>query len=289
MIPSLGPSVRRGGTIKVMQTYLPLNDGYRMPALGFGLYKVPADQTEQVVLEGVAAGYLMVDGAEFYANEAEVGKALRSIEVDRSLLTVTSKFWGEDSQDRDAVLASFEATEKALGTVVDVYMIHWPRPQRNQYVDVWRTLIELRDEGRIRSVGVSNFTEAHLQRLIDETGVVPVVNQVELHPYLQQEPLRAFHREHGIVTQAWSPLGRGNVLEDPVIREIAAAHGVTSAQVIIRWHLQLGNSVIPKSAHPGRLASNLDVFGFELSDDDMAAVGALERGQRYGTSPDERQ
>lgn len=276
------------GTIGDMND-MQLLDGFRLPALGFGLYKVPAEQTEQVVIDGVAAGYRLIDGAEFYANEAEVGRALRRIDIDRSLLTVTSKFWGEDSQDRDAVVASFEATERALGTSLDVYMIHWPRPKRGQYVDVWRTLIELREAGRIRSIGVSNFTEEHIDRLIDETGVVPVVNQVELHPYLQQEGLREFHRRHGIVTQAWSPLGRGNVLQDPAVAEIAASHGVTPAQAIIRWHLQIGNAVIPKSVRPERLASNLDVYGFELADDELAAIAALERGQRYGTSPDERQ
>ncbi|MFD0864969.1 aldo/keto reductase [Tessaracoccus lubricantis] len=268
---------------------LHLHDGFRMPALGFGLYKVPPDQAEEVVVAGVDAGYRLVDGAEFYANEAEVGRALGRIDIDRSLLTVTSKFWGEDSQDRAAVLASFEATERALGTAVDIYMIHWPRPNRNQYVDVWRTLIELRDAGRIRSIGVSNFTEEHITRLIDETGVVPVVNQVELHPYLQQEGLREFHRRHGIVTQAWSPLGRGRVLEDPTVAEVAAAHGVTPAQAIVRWHLQLGNSVIPKSTNPARLRSNRDVDHFALTDDEMAAFSKLERGQRFGTSPDERQ
>lgn len=268
---------------------LQLLDGFAMPALGFGLYKVPAEETERVIMDGVAAGYRMVDGAEFYANEIEVGNALRRVDIDRSLLTVTSKFWGEDSQSRDAVLASFDATEKALGTAVDIYMIHWPRPARNQYVDVWRALIELRDAGRVRSIGVSNFTAEHIARLIDETGEVPVVNQVELHPYLQQRELRSFHQEHGIVTQAWSPLGRGRVLEDPVVGEIARAHGVTPARVIVRWHLQMGTSVIPKSTNPERLRSNRDVYGFELNDAQVAAMRGLDRGQRFGTAPDERQ
>lgn len=272
-----------------MNDDLQLLDGYRLPRMGFGLYKVPVEQTAEVVAQGVAAGYRLVDGAEFYANEAAVGEALHRIDIDRSLLTVTSKFWGEESQSRDALLASFEATEKALGVKVDLYMIHWPRPKRDQYVGLWRAMIELRDAGRVRSIGVSNFSEEHITRLIDETGEAPVVNQVELHPYLQQNHLRAFHDEHGIVTQAWSPLGRGRVLEDPVIGQIAEAHGVTPAQAIIRWHLQLGNSVIPKSVNPERLRSNLDVFGFELSDEELAAIGELDRGQRYGTSPDERQ
>lgn len=268
---------------------LQLLDGFQLPAVGFGLYKVAPVETDDVVAAGVAAGYRLIDGAEFYGNEVEVGQALGRIDIDRSLLTVTSKFWGEEDQSRRAVLDSFEATERALGSPVDIYMIHWPRPARDQYVDAWRTLIELRDAGRIRSIGVSNFAEEHLARIIAETGEAPVVNQVELHPYLQQDALRAFHREHGIITQAWSPLGRGRVLADPVIGGIAAAHGVEPAQVIIRWHVQLGNAVIPKSADPVRLRSNLDIFGFELTPDDMAALAQLDRGQRFGTSPDERQ
>ncbi len=265
---------------------LELNDGATMPALGFGLYKVPAEITERVVLDGVAAGYRLVDGAEFYANETEVGQALR--QVDRSQLTVVSKFWGEESQSRDAVLRSFDASDTALGGL-DIYLIHWPRPKRNQYVDVWRTLIELRDQGRVRTIGVSNFTAEHIQRLIDETGVAPAINQVETHPWLPQHDLRAFHTQHGIVTQAWSPLGRGRVLTEPTLAAIAERLGITPAQVVIRWHLQLGGSLIPKSTHPERLASNRDVDGFVLSDDDMTAIAALETGVRTGSHPDDRQ
>lgn len=270
-----------------MPADLLLNDSSTIPALGFGLYKVPSEVTERVVLDGVEAGYRLVDGAEFYANEKEVGAALSRI--DRSTLLVASKFWGEESQDRDAVLRSFDATEAALGGSVDIYMIHWPRPNRNQYVDVWRTLIELRDADRVRTIGVSNFTKTHLQRLIDETGVTPALNQVETHPWLPQHDLRAFHREHGIVTQAWSPLGRGRLLDDPVIVGIAQAHGATPAQVVIRWHLQLGGALIPKSTSAERLRSNLNVDGFELTADDMAAIARLETGQRTGSHPDDRQ
>lgn len=254
--------------------------------MGFGLYKVAPEVTEEVVLAGVEAGYRLVDGAEFYGNEAQVGAALR--QVDRDRLTVISKFWGEESQSRDAVLSSFDATEAALGTRVDGYLIHWPRPQRNQYVDVWRTLIELRDQSRVRTIGVSNFTEAHLRRLIDETGVVPAVNQVESHPWLPQHELRAFHASQGIVTQAWSPLGRGRLLEEPKLVAIAQRHGVSVAQVIIRWHLQLRGAVIPKSTHPARLRENLDVDGFELTPEDMAGIATLETGRRTGTHPDDR-
>ena len=270
-----------------MPADLTLNDATTLPGLGFGLYKVPPELTEQVIADGVAAGYRLVDGAEFYGNEEEVGRALQH--VDRAALRVTSKFWGEESQSRDAVLRSFDASEKALDTHIDIYMIHWPRPARNQYVDVWRTLIELRDAGRVTTIGVSNFTEAHIQRLIDETGVTPAINQVESHPWLPQHDLRAFHAAHGIVTQAWSPLGRGRVLQDPTLAAIAERLDVTVAQVIIRWHLQLGGALIPKSTHPERLRQNNDVDGFELTEADMSTIARLETGQRTGTHPDDRQ
>ncbi|MET4098090.1 2,5-diketo-D-gluconate reductase A [Agrococcus sp. UYP10] len=275
-----------------MPADLPLLDGRSMPALGFGLYKVPADEAGAVVDAGLAAGYRLIDGAELYGNEREVGDAVRRAVdggLDRTTLTVTSKLWGEQSQSTDAVRASFAASEAALGSPVDLYMIHWPRPARGQFVDVWRALIALRDEGRIRSIGVSNFTDEHLRRIIGETGVTPVVNQVESHPWLPQHELRAFHAAHGIVTQAWSPLGRSRLLDDPVIGRIAAAHGVSPAQAIIRWHLQLGGALTPKSTHPQRLRENLDVDGFSLDDDDLAAIAALETGERTGTHPDDRQ
>lgn len=269
-----------------------LRDGHPLPALGFGLYKVPPEDTERVVAEGLAAGYRLVDGAEFYGNEREMAMAVRrAVEagLDRGDLTVTSKFWGGESQSPDALRRSFEATEQALGSPVDLYMIHWPRPARNQYVGVWRELVALQAEGRIRSIGVSNFTEEHLRRLIDETGVTPVVNQVESHPWLPQHDLRAFHAEHGIITQAWSPLGRSRLLGDPTIGRIAAGHGVSPARAIIRWHLQLGGALVPKSTHAERLRENLDVDGFHLTEEDMAAFAALETGERTGTHPDDRQ
>lgn len=269
-----------------MHKDLRLNDGSDLPALGFGLYKVAPEVTQEVVVAGFEAGYRLVDGAEFYHNETEVGEGLRR--VDRDLLTVTSKFWGEESQDRDAVLRAFDASEAALGTSIDVYMIHWPRPKRNQYVDVWRTLVELRDQGRVRTIGVSNFAQPHLERLIDETGVVPSVNQVESHPWLPQHDLRAFHDANDIITQAWSPLGRGRLLADPTIGQIADRLGVSPAQVIIRWHLQLGGALIPKSTNPERLRENLDVYGFDLTDADMAAIAGLETDERTGTHPDDR-
>ncbi|WP_405216979.1 aldo/keto reductase [Agrococcus sp. Ld7] len=275
-----------------MPATLEFNDGNAIPALGFGLYKVPLEATEDVVAAGLDAGYRLIDGAEFYGNERELGAALAqasSAGTDRDELTVTSKFWGDPEQTPAAARAAFKASEAALGTHIDVYMIHWPRPARQRFVDVWRELIALQGEGRVRSIGVSNFTEAHLQRLMDETGVVPAINQVESHPWLPQHKLRAFHAEHGIVTQAWSPLGRARVLEDPTVQRIAADHGVSPAQAIIRWHLHLGGALIPKSTHPHRLRENLDVDGFSLSDDEMARIAGLETGERTGTHPDDRQ
>jgi 2,5-diketo-D-gluconate reductase A len=275
-----------------MPADLPLLDGRTLPALGFGLYKVPGPDAGSVVDAALAAGYRLADGAEFYGNEREVGDAIRravDAGFDRASLTVTSKFWGEESQSADAVRASFAASEAALGSPVDLYMIHWPRPERGQFVDVWRELIALQGEGRIRSIAVSNFTPEHLRRIIGETGVAPVVNQVEAHPWLPQHELRAFHAEHGIVTQAWSPLGRGRLLGDPVIGRIADAHGVSPARAIIRWHLQLGGALVPKSSQPGRLRENLDVDGFALSDEAMAAIATLATDARTGTHPDDRQ
>lgn len=275
-----------------MPENLTLHDGHRMPALGFGLYKVAPAEAADVVEAGIAAGYRLVDGAELYGNEAEAGEGIRraiDAGLDRAALTVTSKFWGEEAQTRDAVLRAFDASEAAVGVGIDLYMIHWPRPARGQYPQVWAALVELQRQGRVRSIGVSNFTEAHLTRVVDETGVVPVVNQVESHPWLPQHDLRAFHERHGIVTQAWSPLGRARVLQDAGVAAIAREHGVSPAQAILRWHLQLGGAAIPKSTRPERLRENLDVDGFALTEADMARIAALETGERTGTHPDERQ
>lgn len=275
-----------------MPATLQLHDGASMPALGFGLYKVPLEETERVVTAGLDAGYRLIDGAEFYGNEREVGAALAQAAdrgIARDELTVTSKFWGDPDQSPAATRTAFETSERSLGTHVDVYMIHWPRPAREQFVDVWRELIALQQEGRVRSIGVSNFTQAHIQSLIDETGIAPAINQVESHPWLPQHDLRAFHTTHGIVTQAWSPLGRARILDDPTIMKVADNHSISPAQAIIRWHLQLGGALIPKSTHPQRLRENRDVDGFTLSDDEMARIAGLETGERTGTHPDERQ
>lgn len=257
-----------------------------MPTVGFGLYKVPAVDAEQVARDGIAAGYRLIDGARFYANEPELGRAIHASGL-REQLVVTSKFWGDPEMSYDATLREFAASEADLGIgPIDIYMIHWPRPARDAYVDVWRAMIALQAEGRIRSIGVSNFNQQQITRLIEDTGVTPAINQVESHPWLPQHGLREFHRRHGILTQAWSPLGRGGLITDPTVAEVAERHGVTPAQVLIRWHLELGGSVIPKSVSPERLRNNLDVHSFRLAADDMAQLATLENGRRSGSHPD---
>ena len=272
-----------------MPASLPLADGTRLPALGFGLYKVPVEQTREVALAAIGAGYRLVDGAQFYGNERELGAAIRA-SGRRDELLVASKFWGDPVQSRAQALADFAQSERDLGIgPLDLYLIHWPRSTRGAFVDVWRGLIELQQEGRVRTIGVANFEIDDLRRLIDDTGVAPALNQVESHPWLPQHELRAFHAEHGIVTQAWSPLGRGRLLDDPTLTGIAAKHAVSVAQVILRWHLQLGGAAVVKSVHPDRLRQNLDLDGFDLDADDLTAVAALETGERTGTHPDDRQ
>jgi 2,5-diketo-D-gluconate reductase A len=263
-----------------------LNNGVAVPQLGFGVFKVAPEQTEAAVTTALAAGYRHVDTARLYGNEHEVGAALARSGLPRDELFVTTKVWNSD-QGYDATLAAFDASLSRLGLdEVDLYLIHWPLPAAGRYVDTWRALEKIAAEGRARATGVSNFQVPHLQRLMSETATVPAVNQVELHPNLVQERLRAFHAEHGIVTEAWSPLARGRLLTDPAVARIAAAHGRTPAQVILRWHLQLGNVVIPKSVTPSRIAENIDVFGFALGGAEMAALDALDSGTRIGPDPD---
>ncbi|ANZ43607.1 oxidoreductase [Lentzea guizhouensis] len=259
-----------------------------MPQLGFGVWQVPDAEATPAVTEALQAGYRSIDTAAAYGNEGGVGAAIAQSDVDRSDVFVTTKLWNAD-HGHDSALRAFDASQSKLGLdVVDLYLIHWPTPARDLYVDTWKAFVELREEGRVRAIGVSNFQPAHLQRLIDETGVVPAVNQVELHPYLQQAELRAFHEKHGIHTEAWSPLGQGGeLLEDPVVTEIAARHDRSAAQVVLRWHLQIGNIVIPKSVTPARIRENIDVFGFELADEEIAALSTLDRGGRIGPNPDE--
>lgn len=265
-----------------------LHDGATIPQLGFGVFQVPPDEAEQVVTTALQAGYRSIDTAAAYQNEAGVGRAIAASGVPREELFVTTKLWNDD-QGYDETMRAFDTSLRELGLdQVDLYLIHWPRPRADRYVDTWKAFQKIKAEGRVRSVGVSNFTQRHIQRLADETGALPVLNQVELHPYLQQPELRAFHAEHRIATEAWGPLGQGGeVLQDPVITTLAEKYGKTPAQVILRWHLQIGNVVIPKSATPERIRANLEVFDVELAEDDVAAITDLDRGERLGPDPDE--
>ncbi|MFD6760733.1 aldo/keto reductase [Streptomyces roseolus] len=277
MAPSATPAVP---TVK-------LNNGVEIPQLGFGVFQVPDDATAAAVTAALDAGYRSIDTAAVYGNEAGVGRALAASGIAREELFVTTKLWNAD-QGYDATLRAFDAGLATLGLdYVDLYLIHWPAPARDLYRDSWRALERLAEEGRIRAAGVSNFQPGHLRRLLDGATLTPVVNQIELHPALQQSELRAFHGEHGIATEAWSPLAQGAVLDDPAIAAIAAAHGKSPAQVVIRWHLQLGNVVIPKSVTPARIRANIDVFDFVLTDEEMAAIAGLDRGLRTGPHPDE--
>ncbi|WP_394436427.1 aldo/keto reductase [Streptomyces sp. SGAir0957] len=263
-----------------------LNNGVTMPRLGFGVFQVPDEETTAAVASALAAGYRSIDTAAIYGNERGVGRALADSGIARDELFVTTKLWNAD-QGHDATLAAFDASLDKLGLDhVDLYLIHWPTPARDLYADTWRALEKLYADGRARAIGVSNFQPAHLERLLAEGSVVPAVNQIELHPGLQQRELRHFHAKHGIVTEAWSPLAQGAVLKDEAVTTIAARHGRSPAQVVLRWHLQIGNVVIPKSVTETRIRENLDVFDFELSADELAALAATDRGLRTGPDPD---
>ncbi|MGW0086734.1 aldo/keto reductase [Streptomyces sp. NPDC003393] len=264
-----------------------LNNGMDIPQLGFGVFQVPDEATTAAVTSALEAGYRSIDTAAIYGNETGVGRALAASGLPREDLFVTTKLWNAD-QGYDATLRAFDASLAKLGLdYVDMYLIHWPTPARDLYRESWKAIEKLVAEGRVRTAGVSNFQAGHLQRLIDGAGLVPAVNQVELHPGLQQSELRAVHAELGIATEAWSPLAQGAVLKDEAITTLAARHGKSPAQVVLRWHLQLGTIVIPKSVTPARIRENLDVFDFTLTDDEMAALAGLDRGLRTGPHPDE--
>lgn len=263
-----------------------LNDGHTLPAIGFGTYPWGGDDSRASTQSALAAGYRLLDTALSYGNEADVGAAVRASGLGRDEILVTTKVPGRH-HGHDETIASLHESLGNLGLdQVELFLIHWPLPRLGKYVDTWRAMIELREQGRTRSIGVSNFTEAHLRRLIDETGVVPAVNQIELHPYFPQERMRAVHAELGIVTEAWSPLGRGGVLAEPAVVAAAAAHGVGAGQVVLRWHLQLGVVPIPMSSNAARRRQNLDLDGFSLTGDEMAALSGLERGRILGQDPD---
>ncbi|MEQ1944722.1 aldo/keto reductase [Mesorhizobium sp. VNQ89] len=269
-----------------MPESISLNDGFSIPQLGLGVWQVDPSITAKVVGWGIAAGYRLIDTAEGYGNEEGVGEAIRSAGIPRSELFVTSKLRNR-AHERDAALREFDATMRKLGVEqLDLFLIHWPVPKQDKYVEAWKTLIELRDAGRVRSIGVSNFNRDHLERIIGETGVTPAVNQIELHPRLQQRAARAFHAGHKIQIESWSPLGSGRLLDDATIGGIARKHGKTTAQTIIRWHLQEGLVVIPKSVNRDRIAANFDVFDFELDADDMKSIASLDTaGGRTGADP----
>lgn len=282
---------------------LSLNNGVLIDQLGFGLYKVPPADTAGLVTMALEAGYRHFDTASMYGNETGVGKAIGALSgfagagpgggsgeaapsLSREDLFVTTKVWNDD-HGYDATMRAFDTSMSNLGMeYVDLYLIHWPCARRGLFTDSYRAMETLYREGRVRAIGVSNFQPAHLERLLETAEVVPAVNQIELHPWLQQDELRKLHARFGIRTEAWSPLGRGQVLEDPVVLGLAAAHRRTAAQIILRWHVQLGNVVIPKASSYARIRENLDVFGFTLSASDMGSLAVLERGHRTGSHPD---
>ena len=262
-----------------------LHDGVEIPQLGFGVFQVPPEDTQAVVELALDAGYRHIDTAGAYRNEKGVGAAIEASGLAREDLFVTTKLWNSE-QGFDTTLAAFEASLGRLGLDhVDLYLIHWPVPTEDRFVDTWRAFERIHGEGRSRTIGVSNFRLEDLERLEAETAVRPTVNQIELHPRLQQAELRAWHAEHGIVTEAWSPLAQGELLDDETIAAIAARHGKTPAQAILRWHLQLGNVVFPKSVTPARIRENLELFDFELSDPEMAEFERLDCGERIGPDP----
>ena len=265
---------------------IPLRGGSQIPQLGFGVFQVPPGETEEVVAKALSTGYRHLDTAAAYRNEGPVGQAVRASGLDRGEIFLTTKCFNDDQGHEEARRAFHASLERLEMDYVDLYLIHWPVPAHDRYVETWKAFIELRDEGLIRAIGVSNFQPAHLERLIAETGETPAINQVELHPYFQQQGLRHEHEELGIITEAWSPLAQGLVLEDPVVEEIAEAHSRTTGQVVIRWHLQLGNVVIPKSVTSERIEQNFEVFDFELSDEEMQAIERLDAGRRTGPDPD---
>lgn len=275
----------------IMNTFK-LHDGHSLPRLGFGVWQIENDIVADVVRTAIDTGYRLIDTAAIYGNEAGVGEAISTCGVDRKELFITTKVWN-DRHGYDATMQSFDESMKRLQLdYIDLYLIHWPAPKIGLYHETWKAMIQLRDEGRIKSIGVSNFNMAHIQRLLDETGVLPVVNQIELNPRFQQPELREYHAEQGIVTEAWSPLGHGQddhatLWETPTLQTIAAKHQRSIAQIILRWHLQLNNMVISKSVNPHRIRENFAVFDFLLDDEDMAAIAQLHDSEaRRGPDPE---
>jgi len=265
---------------------LVMNNGLHIPQLGFGVFLVPPEETKQAVAEALKAGYRLIDTAQGYRNEEGVGAAIAESDLSRDELFITTKLTNSQ-HGYDTTLAAFDGSMEKLGIdVLDLFLIHWPLPMFDEYVETWRAFEKLLADGRVRSIGVSNFEIPHLERLFAETDVTPAVNQIELHPEFPQEELREFHQEHGILTESWGPLGQGKgLLENPHIVEVARRKGRTPAQVVLRWHVQLGCVVIPKSVHPDRIQENIDLFDFELDDGDMAEISKVRTGQRLGADP----
>ena len=270
------------------QLVLPLNDGTQIPQLGFGTWQTPEEQAAAAVSAALLAGYRLIDTASIYGNEAGVGEGLLVSGVPREEIFITTKLWNSH-QGYDEALRAFDNSLKRLRfDYVDLYLIHWPMARRGRYLDSWRALVALKNEGRARSIGVSNFQVPHLKHLLDETGVVPSVNQIELHPYFQQRSLRAFHAQHGIVTESWSPIGQGGaLLRDEHVLRVAQKHRKTAAQVVLRWHLDNGLVTIPKSVNPERIRENFNVFDFRLETEDIALLDGLDNLKgRLGPDPD---
>jgi 2,5-diketo-D-gluconate reductase A len=265
---------------------LTMNDGRTIPQLGFGVFQIPQDETEVAVTTALKEGYRLIDTAQGYQNEEGVGAALAASDLTPEDVFITTKLTNSE-QGYDATLRAFDASMAKLGLdVLDLFLIHWPQPMFDQYVDTWRAFEKLQADGRIRSIGVSNFEIEHFERLAAETSVVPAVNQIELHPQFPQAELRAYHAEHGILTESWGPIGQGKgLLEDERIQAVARKVGRTPAQVVLRWHLQLGLVVIPKSVTPSRIAENIALFDFELDQEDMAAIDQVDAGKRLGPDP----
>jgi 2,5-diketo-D-gluconate reductase A len=267
------------------QPNITLNDGNVIPQLGFGVWQVPNAEAAKVVGTAISTGYRSIDTAAIYGNEAGVGKAIAASPVPRAKLFITTKLWND--RHTTAQRAFDESLKRLQLDYLDLYLIHWPKPRQNAYVEAWKALVQLKEEGRAKSIGVSNFTVSQLKQIIDATGVVPSINQIELHPRFQQKELAAYHEEQGIITESWSPLGQGTLLHDPTLSELAQKHGKTAAQVVIRWHLDRGYIVIPKSVTPSRIRENFDVFDFSLDADDLAKIAALDRKDgRIGPDPE---
>ncbi|EGD55218.1 aldo/keto reductase [Gordonia neofelifaecis] len=264
-----------------------LNNGVRIPQLGFGVFQIAPADTKAAVLGALEAGYRHIDTAQMYGNEREVGEAVRESGLDRSEIFVTSKL---NNNAHDPAVAR-EATARSVDALgigaMDLYLVHWPMPAVGDYTETWRAMEKLHAEGQARAIGVSNFQIGHLERLLAETDIVPAVNQIEVHPYLSQVELREFNRSKGIETEAWSPIAQGDVLGDPVLTAIAAETGRTVAQVVLRWHIQLGNIVFPKSTTPSRIVENRNIFDFELTADQVSRIDALDADRRRGPNPDE--